>query len=836
MTSDFVVIPELFYNAQQDIISAETIMKQKRNSINACKSSIPESYEYKSEIFDICENLSQIIISVSRLERNVSEAKDRLISLDSAFAAEYYQCASNKYNDMVGPLSQEQLSYSQYTSDKYNRSLFKYLSELKSKGLLTPELESVYNQLEISLDLQSLEDELSKLDVNSDEYQNKYKDYNNKLQDLMNIQIKELESKESLSEEEQEQLKSLKDNLSLNELESELEELIKNPVMSPGIASSRMSESDAKKYQEQAKKYGEYEKKKNELESKIKDIQKSLGTYKNKWYEDIGEAIVKTGSAWKTAWQTKSVNDALSATKQTLATGAVVYTSAKSGVAKIGELVVDGVALAGGSIVSGLTWLGNHDAGKNLMDGTLDFVRRDLVGEVNKNFYENNSIGKWINENSNLKYDSAGAQAIQNADEFVGKVALATAATVVSGGAVAPIVIGALYGAGNAGEKYTQSVDRNNGESYNYGKALLRTTAGAVAGAAEFYGYGQMGAGMLGVNISPQASTSFVKNFLTKDTLLDSVSVVTDHGVNVAFGDETWQHALLYGGAEFALALGMNAIGARQSTKAARAAEASKDIYSHSDPEITEKIMEINEKNYSRNASKFTSKKDYYDAQAYVAKNNYWYKDTDGKWQHKVLDKNDPGLSVCYTKKYKKEWKRTIDNYTVNGITKTNNYNTNVDGFINNVLGQPNKPYGTFGYKGNYNFASPGSITESLGSIRKIEGENFINTMAINRGTDCSNAKRIIFTEVDVPRSSISMHTGKELGSNVQRLPGALPDNSVELVYETLIIDDIVADSTRVIIKNENGKILFDNSLSKLKKIQNNDRQFFNMLMGIISE
>lgn len=574
MLNDFICDPQLFYSAQQAVIEAERKMMKKRNCLNDCINSIPENYEYKNEITTVCNNISEAITSVAHLERKISEAKDRLINLDNYFAAGYYQCTANKYSDIEGNVDNEQQIYYEYFNEKYNESLYNYLTDLNKQGLLTDEQKKIYNYLKISSDLSNLENELSKMDVNSNKYKKKSDEYNKKLEDFIQLQIKDLESKDVLTEEEKKQLKDLKNNSKLKKLQSELDELNKNPVKNPGIAASRMSQSEAIAYQKKVGKYTEYLSKKKELQSKIDKIQKELHIYQNKWYEDLGEAVIKTGSAWKTAWKTKNVDDVVNATKQTIATGAVVYVSARSGVEKINEMVLDGVALAGGSALAGATWLlhdtwSDNDVAGNVMDWTLDQVRRDRVGEANKEFYEKNPTGKWINKNSNLKYDSAGAQAIQGAGEFVGKIAIATAATVASGGAAAPIVIGALYGAGKAGEKYAQSVERNNGESYNYAKALLKSTAGAVAGAAEFYGYGQMGTGMLGVNISPQASTSFVKNFLTRDTLLDSVSVVTDHGVNVAFGDETWQHALLYGGAEFALALGMNAIGARQASKSA---------------------------------------------------------------------------------------------------------------------------------------------------------------------------------------------------------------------------------------------------------------------------
>lgn len=325
----------------------------------------------------------------------------------------------------------------------------------------------------------------------------------------------------------------------------------------------------------------------NKIQEAINETKKECGIEIEKnWWEkftsavsNIKDSALKTGAAWGKAFNSGNLSDYGDALKQTGCTFVVTASSAASGAAKLGELVRDGLTFVGGSALSGVAWLFDHDTGKDLMDGTLDWIRKDLVGEANKYIYENTSIGKWINENSNLKYDSEGAQMIRKVTEFATKIGVATAATIATGGAAAPaaIGIGALYGTGNNVEKYAQSVDRENGESYDYKRAFLKAFAGAGTGAAEFYGYGQMGAGMLGVNISPKASTSFAKNFLTTETLTDTASVVIDHGVNVALGDENWQDALIYGGGELALALGMSAIGAKQATKSARAAEAAED-------------------------------------------------------------------------------------------------------------------------------------------------------------------------------------------------------------------------------------------------------------------
>ena len=297
-------------------------------------------------------------------------------------------------------------------------------------------------------------------------------------------------------------------------------------------------------------------------------------------WNDITDAISETGSTWVTAFKSGNFNDYLQALKETGSTLFVAGSSVLAGVQKIEEFVVDGIVFLRGTVVSGIVLLGDKifgtDNASYIMDGTLDFIRRDLVGEARKNFYEDTGLGKWINDNSNLKYDSQGANGIQSLTEVAAKIAIATAATIATGGAAAPIAIGLLYGFGNATEKYTQSVDRENGESYDYKKAILKAIAGGAAGAAEFYGYGQMGAAVLGKGITETASTSFVKNFINTDTAVDTLSVVIDHGVNAALGDESWQDALFYGGAEVLLGLGMSAIGARKATKAARSAELKK--------------------------------------------------------------------------------------------------------------------------------------------------------------------------------------------------------------------------------------------------------------------
>lgn len=125
------------------------------------------------------------------------------------------------------------------------------------------------------------------------------KQYNKELDNMLNLQISQLENKDSLTKEEQATLKSLKDTKNISAYEKELAELEKNPVRNPGVPGGRMTETQAKAYAEQSKAYWDYENKKKDLKKKIENIQRENGTYVNTWYEDIGQAIVQTGAEWK---------------------------------------------------------------------------------------------------------------------------------------------------------------------------------------------------------------------------------------------------------------------------------------------------------------------------------------------------------------------------------------------------------------------------------------------------------------------------------------------------------------------------------------------------------
>ena len=168
---------------------------------------------------------------------------------------------------------------------------------------------------------------------------------------------------------------------------------------------------------------------------------------KKKWHEKIWDGIKSTGS-----------------------TIVIGTTTVMSGIADIGEAAVDGATWFGGKVVEGGSWvvgetagIFNKDVKQDIMDwrddaktNVRDFISTDWVDEANKAFYEGNILGQYINDNSYLKYDSETAQKIEGISNTVGELAIATGATIITGGVAAPFVCGTLVGIGESAETMYQ--------------------------------------------------------------------------------------------------------------------------------------------------------------------------------------------------------------------------------------------------------------------------------------------------------------------------------------------------------------------------------------------
>ena len=223
----------------------------------------------------------------------------------------------------------------------------------------------------------------------------------------------------------------------------------------------------------------------------------------------IGENLAETAA--NVADNVKSIaNDAknwvVDAGKKVAATGAVIGTSVVSGVGKLVEKAADGIEWVGGKVVEGGAWVAGQVAGafsdeakEDIDNWREDFSKAvkediaiDTIGELNKEFYENTEVGRWINENSAIKYDSKVAQTIQSGTEIVAEVAAATALTVCTGGAAAPFVVGALVGAGKAAE----STYQEHGTDTTFLQELGIAGSGALTGLT-WVANGKLGQGAL---------------------------------------------------------------------------------------------------------------------------------------------------------------------------------------------------------------------------------------------------------------------------------------------------------------------------------------------------
>ena len=126
-------------------------------------------------------------------------------------------------------------------------------------------------------------------------------------------------------------------------------------------------------------------------------------------------------------------------------------------------VVIDG--LFGYVIAGALDLLGADDLANELRK----FAARDLMGELNKSFYEDTEIGKHINEMSTIKYDSEFAKKITSFSETVIKIVAATAIAALPGGTILLIAIGGLEGMGNAAEGAYQNALANGEEDLTLG-------------------------------------------------------------------------------------------------------------------------------------------------------------------------------------------------------------------------------------------------------------------------------------------------------------------------------------------------------------------------------
>lgn len=247
----------------------------------------------------------------------------------------------------------------------------------------------------------------------------------------------------------------------------------------------------------------------------------SLKEYKADLKVRINSASAVVGTVDAIGWsEDKTLEENLQNSLEILgSTAAVTATSVVSGIFGLAEDLVDGVLLLGTQAVTGVaTLFGEEEWAESAQNTMMDVISFDAVGEANKAFYENTSVGREINENSLIKYDSEIAQGIQDASTKLAEFAAATALTVATGGVAAPVAILIVGGTGyliGSGDKAQESFSEEDRDFWEDSKET--TIAGGIK-AVEFYSEGKMGAGMVqaaGAIQSAGGVTNFLKNMRT---------------------------------------------------------------------------------------------------------------------------------------------------------------------------------------------------------------------------------------------------------------------------------------------------------------------------------
>ncbi len=356
---------------------------------------------------------------------------------------------------------------------------------------------------------------------------------------------------------------------------------------------------DFGKIEEIAKNSGGY---KDELEEELiklgltrEEAKELASTYgEDHWYEEVRNAGIDLFSSGTDVLHNfkglftgeSSISDLINSgsdfASKVLSTSLVVNNAVKNGVLKLGEtLIVDGgsMVLTGvASLATGAYDLGQYvngkltgadwsSATKKMWDKEMDFSSIDLVGKSQEYFYENTEMGRYINEHSALKYDSNVVAKIQSASQKVSEIALATGATVVSGGLVAPVVLGFVYGTGEAAEKNFKDEDKRNV------KGILSSYLNGVSTAADWYAYGQIGGTVvnnlakLGTTTATESTKEISGNLLSKslkktitsaDLYLDTAATLASNTIDTINGEEVTIKDWLSG---LAFAFGGNLLG-----------------------------------------------------------------------------------------------------------------------------------------------------------------------------------------------------------------------------------------------------------------------------------
>ena len=468
--------------------------------------------------------------------QSVNYAKKSMSSLFSLLSA------NNVDYSLIANLGFDYQSIINDLNEQYNK-LTDYSSRLlKVKNILLkadPNNEYLFQQIDLQFIGMDMGDNPSETDLiayfntmKNVYYTAKGKDVN-ELSDFEKAIIKNYEESGYADFDEYQELIS-----EISQLKGEYSELNKQNQMGAGLGGYSVS-TDSEKYNENQNRLIELTKKLDELESRSSFLEKNLkekGLIELSGWEELkvaGSKYIDTLKDFKNNIVNGEFEEAYDNIKTLKATNAVVLEKVTSGILKIGELIQDGTTMlktTGASIITlGIDAVFGTNYTDDMWESTMDYVAIDQVGNIEKVFYENTSLGKELNDESILKYNSKGAESIKNASKKVGEIAAATAITVATGGAAAPLVaagIGFLEGTGQGGEKYFSMTDENGNYTNRSVKDIGLSYLEGIQKGAEWYISGQVGSGFYnGVKsfVNPASITREVASRATGNTFKDAV-------------------------------------------------------------------------------------------------------------------------------------------------------------------------------------------------------------------------------------------------------------------------------------------------------------------------
>ena len=468
--------------------------------------------------------------------QSVNYAKKSMSSLFSLLSA------NNVDYSLIANLGFDYQSIINNLNEQYNK-LTDYSSRLlKVKNILLkadPNNEYLFQQIDLQFIGMDMGDNPSETDLiayfntmKNVYYTAKGKDVN-ELSDFEKAIIKNYEESGYADFDEYQELIS-----EISQLKAEYSEAKKQVKMGAGLGGYSVS-TDSEKYNENQNRLIELTKKLDELESRSSFLEKNLkekGLIELSGWEELkvaGSKYIDTLKDFKNNIVNGEFEEAYDNIKTLQATNAVVLEKVTSGILKIGELIQDGTTMlktTGASVITlGIDAVFGTNYTDDMWESTMDYVAIDQVGNIEKVFYENTSLGKELNDESILKYNSKGAESIKNASKKVGEIAAATAITVATGGAAAPLVaagIGFLEGTGQGGEKYFSMTDENGNYTNRSVKDIGLSYLEGIQKGAEWYISGQVGSGFYnGVKsfVNPASITREVASRATGNTFKDAV-------------------------------------------------------------------------------------------------------------------------------------------------------------------------------------------------------------------------------------------------------------------------------------------------------------------------